>query len=113
MHLKLAPPGMDSVGSSSSTMAAVDSAILLCQKQQLDDQLSQSPGLILWPKTFISIPSAELAMHACKHPSVLIGCKSAITDYVEIHEEDGARFVDEELWDALSEYEGFVFTYCS
>ncbi|KAH7886203.1 hypothetical protein F5I97DRAFT_1878339 [Phlebopus sp. FC_14] len=43
---------------------------------------TQSPGLILWPNTFIAIPPSELEMHACKYIHTLLGCQAALCDYL-------------------------------
>lgn len=72
---------------------------------------AQSPGLILWPSTFIPIPPFELEMHACKHLHSLIGCKAALTEYLQdIAQEQKTSFdqrlVDDLVWD----YERYVNT---
>ncbi|KAL0950403.1 hypothetical protein HGRIS_010361 [Hohenbuehelia grisea] len=69
--------------------------------------LSLCPGIVLWPGSFIPIPPEELQMHALKHVWTVLGCKSALADYVEMRE-DGVRVVDEEFWDALYDYEAFI-----
>jgi hypothetical protein len=86
MHLKLAPSELHPTSGSFSTTC---------------------PGLILWPSTFIPIPQEELRMHTLRCPSILLGCKPALTEYVEVNE-DGLRVVDEEFWDALCNYETFL-----
>lgn len=71
---------------------------------------SQSPGLILWPSTFIPIPPAELEMHACKHMHTLLGCKPAIAEYVDgFRNEKGKRIVKEgEFCESIWDYEWCV-----
>ncbi|KIJ22173.1 hypothetical protein PAXINDRAFT_95590 [Paxillus involutus ATCC 200175] len=65
---------------------------------------TQSPGLILWPSTFIPIAPFELEMHACKHLHSLVGCKAALTEYVqEQHLPLDQGIMDDLIWD----YESF------
>ncbi|KIL01056.1 hypothetical protein PAXRUDRAFT_128521 [Paxillus rubicundulus Ve08.2h10] len=65
---------------------------------------TQSPGLILWPSTFIPIAPFELEMHACKHLHSLVGCKAALTEYVqEQHLPLDQCTMDDLMWD----YESF------
>jgi hypothetical protein len=71
---------------------------------------TQSPGLILWPSTFIPIEPLELEMHACKHMHVLLGCKAALSDFIqEVKGADGQAHVSQgELNDLTWEYEWCV-----
>jgi hypothetical protein len=41
----------------------------------------QSPGLFLYPSTFIPLTPSALEMHVCKHMHVLLGCKAALKEY--------------------------------
>lgn len=68
---------------------------------------TQTPGLILWPTTFIPLSPSELEMHACKHVHTLLGCKAALADYIEeFKDENGARFVeDDEFQESVWDYE--------
>jgi hypothetical protein len=75
---------------------------------QENDAFALRPGLILMPDTLVTMPQAEMARHAYKHIDTLLGCKSAMADYVELQEEDGARVVDQEFWNAWSGYESFA-----
>ncbi|TFK41890.1 hypothetical protein BDQ12DRAFT_677335 [Crucibulum laeve] len=70
---------------------------------------AQSPGIIVWPSTYIPLSPAELEMHACKHIHLLLGCKPALSEWIEtFREADGTRICsDEDLCDALWEYECF------
>lgn len=57
---------------------------------------TQSPGLFVWPGTFIPLPPSELEMHACKHVHELLGCKPSLGEFVAKHVDDrGVPFVDE------------------
>ena len=71
---------------------------------------SQSPGLLLWPATFLPLSPSELEMHACKHVHTLLGCKPALAEFIETYVDDhGARLVsDEELCQAIWDYEWYV-----
>ncbi|KAK0457382.1 uncharacterized protein EV420DRAFT_1480856 [Desarmillaria tabescens] len=60
-------------------------------------QLTHSPGLVLWPSTFIPLPRTEIEVHALKHPRVLLSLKYTLMD-----------FAGEEVEDALWDYEGFL-----
>lgn len=68
---------------------------------------AQSPGFILWPSTFIFVEPLELEMHACKHMHVLLGCKAALSDFIQdIKSADGrAHISQDELNDLTWEYE--------
>ncbi|KAH7906477.1 hypothetical protein BJ138DRAFT_1016153 [Hygrophoropsis aurantiaca] len=67
----------------------------------------QSPGLILWPYTFIPIPPLELEMHACKNLHSLLGCKAALYEYLQDFKDSASNELpvisdtdfDESLWD--------------
>ncbi|KAG9225594.1 hypothetical protein CCMSSC00406_0003097 [Pleurotus cornucopiae] len=114
MHIELAPTEFVSEdpipmkqGSGYGAMAAAAAAANL-SRGRVQDALSQCPGIVVWPSTYIPIPAQELQMHACKHIRALLGCKSALADYVELRDNDGARVVDEEFWDAMHDYESFI-----
>ncbi|EGO31078.1 hypothetical protein SERLADRAFT_412541 [Serpula lacrymans var. lacrymans S7.9] len=70
---------------------------------------TQSPGLLLWPSTFIPISPLELEMHACKNLHLLLGCKSALADYLHsLKREDGVPVIsDEEFTNIVWDYECF------
>ena len=74
------------------------------------NSLSQSPGLILWPSTFIPMTQPELEIHASKHVRVLLSCKAALAEYIaaENVDEDGTR--NEEFLEAMRKYEGYAFS---
>lgn len=70
---------------------------------------TQSPGLILWPATFIPIAPFELEMHACKHLHSLIGCKAALTEYLrDIALEQKLPFDQQMVDDLVWDYERYV-----
>lgn len=81
--------------SSSSSLSSTSSTTL------------QSPGLLLWPTTYIPVFPDELEMHACRHIHTLLGCKSALSEFVETYvDENGTRLVgDEEFLQSLWDYE--------
>ena len=63
---------------------------------------TQSPGLLVWPATYIPMSAAELEMHACKNIHMLLGCRAALADFVALHrDEDGAREVGEGQFDDI------------
>ncbi|KAF4604400.1 hypothetical protein EYR38_004822 [Pleurotus pulmonarius] len=114
IHIELAPTEFVSEdpipmkqGSGYGAMAAAAAAANL-SRGRVQDALSQCPGIVVWPSTYIPIPAQELQMHACKHIRTLLGCKSALADYVELRDNDAARVVDEEFWDAMHDYERFI-----
>ena len=76
---------------------------------------SQSPGLLLWPATFLPLSPSELEMHACKHVHTLLGCKPALAEFIETHvDEHKARLVsDEEFRQAIWDYEWYVLVFGS
>lgn len=70
---------------------------------------TQSPGLILWPATFIPIPPFELEMHACKHLHSLIGSKAAVTEFLQdIAQEQNLSFEQQMVDDLIWDYERYV-----
>ena len=76
-----------------------------CINPSLD--ATQSPGLILWPSTFIPVEPLELEMHACKHMHVLLGCKAALSAFIQdVKGPDGRAHISQnELNDLMWEYE--------
>lgn len=81
MHIELAPTEFVSEdpipmkqGSGYGAMAAAAAAANL-SRGRVQDALSQCPGIVVWPSTYIPIPAQELQMHACKHIRTLLGCK--------------------------------------
>ena len=68
---------------------------------------TQSPGLLVWPSTYIPVDPVELEFHGNKHMHTLLGCKAALSEYVaKCFDESGKRLVDEvELDCSLSEYD--------
>ena len=72
---------------------------------------AQSPGLILWPATFIPIPPFELEMHACKHLHSLLGCKAALTEYLQdIARDQQLSFDQQTVDDLIWDYERYANT---
>lgn len=66
--------------------------------------LLNSPGLVLWPSTFIPLPKNEVEAHALKHNRVLLSCKGALAEYAkEINEDED--WEDEGVMEALWDYE--------
>lgn len=75
------------------------------KKPRMRARSTQSPGLLVWPSTYIPMAPAELEMHACKNIHMLLGCRAALAEFVARHrDEDGAREVradefDDIVWD--------------
>jgi len=69
--------------------------------------LSHSPGLILWPSTFIPMDHTEVEIHASKHLRTLLSCKTSLTQHAIDIAED-SRVDDEFVSEALWEYESFL-----
>ncbi|KAF7317587.1 Methyltransf-25 domain-containing protein [Mycena kentingensis (nom. inval.)] len=86
MHLTLAPP-----------------------PPEHEDVLAQSPGLILWPSTFVPMTPAELEAAVSKHQRVLLSCKGALVEYAgEVAEEGEGEEQREAAGEALWEYQNFL-----
>jgi len=68
---------------------------------------TQSPGLLVWPSTYIPVEPVELEFHGNKHMHTLLGCKASLLEHVAKYvDESGKRLMDEgELDYALSEYD--------
>lgn len=81
----------------------------MAEHQPLNPYLStsQSPGLILWPSTFIPMEPLELEMHACKNMHLLLGCKAALSEFIqEIKGPDGESHISRDEFNELTwEYE--------
>ena len=71
----------------------------------------QSPGLLVWPSTFIPLTPVEVEMHANKYVHTLLGCKPALAEFIaQFTDEDGTRFVDDdEFHEVMWKYEWYVF----
>ena len=71
----------------------------------------QSPGLIVWPSTFIPLTPVEVEMHANKYVHTLLGCKPALAEFIaQFTDEDGTRFVDDdEFHEVMWKYEWYGF----
>ena len=70
----------------------------------------QSPGLLVWPSTFIPLTPVEVEMHANKYVHTLLGCKPALAEFIsQFTDEDGTRFVDDdEFHEVMWKYEWYV-----
>ncbi len=71
----------------------------------------QDPGLLVWPSTYIPMGPAELEMHACKYIHTLLGCRTALSEFVaKYKDEEGKRWVGEdEFEDEIWDYEWYAF----
>lgn len=102
MHLTLASPdsAADDVGVRGRSGEAHRSTSKL-------EVLSQSPGLMLWPSTFIPMQQSELEIHASKHLRMLLSCKNLLVEHA-IEATDDEEIDEESVLEALYEYEGFL-----
>ena len=108
----LSAKAADRLGISYSDLAAA-TVVSTHQQPGASSSLScplQSPGLIVWPSTFIPLVPTELEMHANKYVHTLLGCKPALAEFVaQFVDENGARFVnDDEFHDIMWTYEWYV-----
>lgn len=95
MHLMLAPPNSGHGGSSRGSSSA--------SSGHKTNVLAQSPGLVLWPSTFIPITASELEVHATKHPCILLATEDLLVE----HGTQGSRLHGDTLLEALRKYEGY------
>ncbi|CAK5283610.1 unnamed protein product, partial [Mycena citricolor] len=78
----------------------------VADEHDADDALANSPGLILWPSTFIPMTPEELEIHASKHQRVLLSCKAGLIDYAaEIAEIGEGRTQSDAAKEALWDYQ--------
>lgn len=102
-------PNLSPVPDTASTKAAGRSGVKPASPQPAHFQPTQSPGLVLWPATFIPMPPFELEMHACKHLHSLIGCKAALTKFLQdIARERNLPFDQQMVDDLIWDYERYV-----
>jgi hypothetical protein len=66
--------------------------------------LSQSPGLVLWPSTFIPMDQSEIEIHASKHLRMLLSCKNFLSEHA-IEVTDDEEIDQRAVLEALEEYE--------
>ena len=97
MHLTLAP--LEPVYSTVST--GVSQFGRSSRRESM--ALSQAPGLVLWPSTFIPMDQAGIEIHASKHLRMLLSCKSLLEHAIEVTEDD--EIDEESVLEALWEYE--------
>ena len=65
----------------------------------------QSPGLLVWPSTYIPMSPGELEMHSCKWVQTLLGCRHALREHIT-GEFEGRQLVnDAEFEEAIWDYE--------
>lgn len=131
MHLSLAPPEVaveedrprgrplddsvkshDRYGSLGSHLTHIPSpspARTVRSTRHVGTPLSQSPGLVLSPSTFIPMTQQELEIHASKHLRLLLSCKKFLVEHAMEATED--EEIDEDsVLEALWEYEGYAFS---
>ena len=101
------------LGISYSDLAAATIASTHQQPGACPSPLSplQSPGLLVWPSTFIPLTPVEVEMHANKYVHTLLGCKPALAEFIaQFRDEYGTRFVDDdEFHEVMWKYEWYGF----
>jgi len=103
MHITLAPP--DPEAGCSPVHASTAGRQFGRSSRRESMGLSQAPGLVLWPSTFIPMEQSEIEIHASKHLRMLLSCKSFLLEHaIEATEDD--EIDEESVLEALWEYEG-------
>ncbi|KAF5332767.1 hypothetical protein D9611_005097 [Ephemerocybe angulata] len=67
----------------------------------------QSPGLLVWPSTYIPMSPEELEMHSCKWVQTLLGCRHAMREFITGKFEGMTLAEDPEFEEAIWDYECF------
>lgn len=108
MHLTLAPPktGIDDGGGfrGSHMSSNVGGGRFGRSSRRESMGLSQSPGLVLWPSTFIPMNQSQIEIHASKHLRMLLSCKTFLAEHA-IEVTDDEEVDERAVLEALEEYE--------
>lgn len=99
MHLTLAPP------EAGYSTISTDGGQFDRSSRRESMGLSQAPGLVLWPSTFIPMEKSEIEIHASKHLRMLLSCKSFMMEHA-VEATDDDEIDEESVLEALWEYEG-------
>ncbi|TFK26793.1 hypothetical protein FA15DRAFT_636920 [Coprinopsis marcescibilis] len=67
----------------------------------------QSPGLLVWPSTYLPMSPTELEMHTCKSLQTLLACRHALKEHITAEFAGKKIADDEDFEDAIWEYESF------
>lgn len=105
-HLVLAPPRP---AQDSKTPSVDDTEIQ--SPTDAGGMLRNSPGLVLWPSTFIPLPKEEVEAAALRHPRYLLGLGKALVEYAggeSDHGEEGGEAKERAVREALWEYEEYL-----
>lgn len=112
MHLTLAPPktGIDDGGRyrgnqmSSNVNTMLGGGRFGRSSRRESMGLSQAPGLVLWPSTFIPMNQSEIEIHASKHLRMILSCKAFLAEHA-IEVTDDEEVDERAVLEALEEYE--------
>lgn len=109
MQLTLAPPktGVDNGDASREHLNASIQDYMLGGGRSSSREsmgLSESPGLILWPSTFIPMDQSEIEIHASKHLRMLLSCEKFLVEHaIEVTNDE--EMDERAMLEALGEYE--------
>ena len=115
MHLTLAPPktvisdvnasrGRQSSSSVSAEAYMPGGSQFSRSSRRESMGLSQAPGLVLWPSTFIPMDQSQIEIHASKHLRMLLSCNNFLLEHA-IEVTDDEEIDERAVLEALEEYE--------
>ncbi|PPQ92318.1 hypothetical protein CVT25_008524 [Psilocybe cyanescens] len=121
MHITLAPPEVGDEGEGSSQarqsgmlnnngsdgFASRRFGMSHASSRRESMALAKSPGLVLWPSTFIPMDQSEIEIHASKHLRLLLSCKNYLIEHA-VEATDDEEIDEASVLEALWEYEGFL-----
>ncbi|KAF8159930.1 hypothetical protein B0H34DRAFT_797122 [Crassisporium funariophilum] len=102
VHITLAPPDSSHNGNDAPRGCQELSAALRRQSMGL----LQSPGLVLWPSTFIPMHQAKIKIHMSKHLCMLLSCKSFLLEHA-VKATDDKGIDEESVLEAFWKYKGY------
>ena len=100
MHLTLAPPDFGDNNRPSGLRSRSSSS----DRRRQSMGLSRSPGLVLWPSTFLPMTQTEIEIHASKHLRLLLSCKNVLVQHA-LEATDDDEIDEESVLEAMAEYE--------
>ncbi|PPQ82302.1 hypothetical protein CVT25_008428 [Psilocybe cyanescens] len=120
MHITLAPPEVGDGGESSGQarqsgifnnngsdgFASRRFGMSHTSPRRESMALAKSPGLVLWPSTFIPMDQSEIEIHTSKHLR-LLSCKNCLIEHA-VEATDDEEIDEASVLEALWEYEGFL-----
>ncbi|PPQ96782.1 hypothetical protein CVT26_006266 [Gymnopilus dilepis] len=103
MHLTLAPPDFGDNNRPSGLRSRSSSS----DRRRQSMGLSRSPGLVLWPSTFLPMTQTEIEIHASKHLRLLLSCKNVLVEHA-LEATDDDEIDEDSVLEAMAEYESFL-----